>query len=142
VIRRLEMGDAPIAVMTSPRTKTASVRLHIYEVARELADQVFVIVEGIAGVEDRFLRDQLDRKSSEVPTLVRQAAETESLIERRALYVRARRSAIDCAAILDGLGKAGVIEADPLTVCRTTASKLTELLEPLTVPPGLPHTHR
>jgi hypothetical protein len=128
------MGEPPIAVMTSPRTKTASMRLHIDEVARELADQTFMLLNGIA-TDERFLRDQLEHKSVAVSKLVRQAAETESMIERRALYTRAKRTAIDCSAILDGLGKDGAIEAEPLNACRTTASRLTELLAPLTVPP-------
>jgi hypothetical protein len=136
VIRREWMGETPIAVMTSSRTKTASMRLHIYEVARELADQAFAIVGKTAGHDERFLRDQLEHKSLAATRLVRQAAETDSAIERRALYARARRSAVDCTAILDGLGKHGAIEAEPLNACRTTAGRLVELLAPLIVPPA------
>jgi hypothetical protein len=134
VIRREWMGEVP-AVMTSPRTKTASMRLHVYEVARELGDQAYVLVGAIAGHDERFLRDQLEHKSAAVTKLVMQAAEADSVVERRALYLRARQSTVDCTAILDGLGKQGVIEAEPLNTCRTTASKLVELLAPLTVPP-------
>jgi hypothetical protein len=111
--------------------------MEVYELSLRLASDIYTVVELIAGVERFFLRDQLDRKSTVVPQLVKQALACESMVERRAVYVKARRVALDCLAVLDVLGTRGTIEAEALAIARKTAQALIDMLAPLTVPPPL-----
>lgn len=107
----------------------------IYELAIRLKAEVLEVVGLVAGVERTFLRDQLDRKSTSVPLLVKQAAGSESLVEQRAVYAKARRVTQDCLAVLDEL--VGSIEPTILRAAQHTAQALIDALGPLSVPPPL-----
>lgn len=129
------MPEAVVRFRTPSRPP--SDRPEIYQLALRLSSEVYAVVELVAGVERFFLRDQLDRKSTVIPQLVKQGLGCESMVERRALYAKAKRVALDCLAVLDVLGQRGTIEPQALTAARNTAQALVDALGPLTVPPPL-----
>lgn len=109
--------------------------VEIDELALRLSTDLYSVVE-LAGSE-RFFRDQLARKSIVVPELVEEGLGCESMVERRALYAKAKRVTLDCLAMLDVLGARGATAPQALGVARNTAQALIEALGPLTVPPPI-----
>jgi hypothetical protein len=129
------MNDAVVRFRTPSRPP--SDRVEIYELALKLSSEVYTVVELVAGVERFFLRDQLDRKSTVIPQLVKQGMGCESMVERRAVYTKAKRVTLDCLAVLDVLGERGTIEVQALKAAHSTAQALVDALAPLIVPPPL-----
>jgi hypothetical protein len=123
------------AVARKTPSRPPSDRSELYELARKLSTEVSAVVALVASAERFFLRDQLDRKSASLPLLVKGAMACDSLVERRAVYVKARRVTQDCLAVLDELD--GQVEQVTLLTARVTATALIEALGPLTVPPPL-----
>jgi hypothetical protein len=109
-------------------------RVEVYQQALDFAARAYVVLEG-AEAERFYLRDQLDRKSAILPQLVAQALATADMMQRRALYLRARQALTDCAAILDILAERGIVKLDVLAPARALALELLDQLLALTVPP-------
>lgn len=126
--------------MSVARFKTPSKppanRGEAYRLAVALSTEVGAIVTHVASPERFFLRDQLDRKSTTLPQLIDEALRAGSLVERRAVYVSARRVTQDCLAVLDALGQRGAVEPSALTAAQAAARALIDALGPLTVPPA------
>jgi|GEM_PF-3554813 len=129
--QQLERSNPP---KPEPAEPVRHDRVRIYEMALELASRIYVVIEH-AEAERYFLRDQLDRKSSAIPQLIAQGLATPDMVTRRALYVRARETLTDCAAILDMLIERATVPRDTLEAPRALALALIDELLPLTVPP-------
>lgn len=110
--------------------------LDLYQLALQVLSEVLAVVELMGGPERSFLRDQLDRKSVTIPPLVKQGRLCESLVERRAVFMKAKRVAQDCMAVLTALGQ-GPSDAPALVSAQNTLQLLIEALGPLSVPPPL-----
>jgi hypothetical protein len=110
-------------------------RVPVYQLALVFTARVHVVIERAAEAERYFLRDQLDRKSAIVPQLIAQGLASADMAARRALYVRARESLTDCAAILDMLGARRSVEPALLEPARALALAILDKLLELTAPP-------
>jgi four helix bundle protein len=130
----------PVLERSSPLSPALGVptrhdRVPIYQAALELASRIYALVDR-ADAERYFLRDQLDRKSALIPQLIAQGLATADMKARRALYMRARESLTDCAALLDLLSHRATVALDDLAPARALALTLIDDLLPLTVPPS------
>lgn len=106
-----------------------------YQLALELTARVFTVIELAEGVERYYLRDQLDRRSTEVPALIAKGLSTAVMHDRRAHYRAARAAVRDCLVVLDILATRGTVEAQALEAARAHARRLIERLDGLTIEP-------
>jgi len=109
-------------------------RTEAYQLALDLAARLYNVVE-LAEAERYFLRDQLDKTSTAIPVMIAQGLATAEMHERRKLYRRARKAAVDCVAILDVLGERNTVEPQTIEAARVVAVMLAAKLEPLTLAP-------
>ncbi len=102
--------------------------------AIELSARVHTVIE-LAESERYFLRDQLDRRSAAIPVLVSRGLNTSVMVDRRAIFRRARSATRDCLAVLDVLSHRGTVEPEPVEAARSLARALIERLDSLTIEP-------
>jgi hypothetical protein len=126
-------------VAVKPTPKPAAVAdpgemIPIYTRALELASLAFAIIERYDS-ERYYIRDQLDRKSTDVPQLVSRALATTEMAKRRDLYTQARFLAGDISSILDMLASRKTIDREALEPARALARVLGAELAELAVPP-------
>jgi len=125
---------APVGETEHPYRPTPQARTEAYQLALELAALLYKVVE-LAEAERYFLRDQLDKTSTVIPVMIAQGLATAEMHERRKLYRRARKAAVDCVAILDVLGERNTVEPQAIEAARVVAVMLAENLETLTIAP-------
>jgi hypothetical protein len=125
----------PPRVAPEPATVERHDRVPVYQLALVFTAHAHVVIDRAAEAERYFLRDQLDRKSAIVPQLIAQGLALADMPARRALYVRARQSLTDCAAILDMLGARKSVEPALLEPARALALALIDKLLELTASP-------
>jgi len=124
-----------VPTAAAPTIHRESEGFQIYDLSLQLATDIFTVIELVAGVERFYVRDQLDRKSTGIPQLVRQGLSTHHMTERRRLYHRARQMTVECLATLDILAARGSIEPEAVGAARNTATALIDALRPLLVTP-------
>ena len=123
-------------VVVRSRTESKQhARIELLALSHELSNEAYAVVVRLNTAERSFLRDQLDRKSAVVGQLVKQGLACESQVERRMMFIKARRVTQDCLAVLEELGQ--TIEPALVVDARKVAHTLVEALTPLTVPPPL-----
>ena len=106
-------------------------RSPVYQLALDLAQQLYVVVELSQSVERFYLRDNLDKQSTQVPVIVARAMAERDMSQRRQQFATAYRTVTDCLAILDVLAQRGTVEPEPLDKARATAAALCTKLERL-----------
>lgn len=102
-------------------------KLDVYQVALEFVALVDNIV-GHLPMGKAYLADQLKRASSSIPLNIAEGAGEYSVNEKSRFYRMAKRSATECASILDVCQRLGVIEEPHYTKGRELLIRVVSML--------------
>ncbi len=106
----------------------------IYTMALELSSQVFLLLE-LAQMERYYLKDQLDKRTTEIAMVVKRAIGESLMADRRRLFHRARLAVTGVVSILDILDTRQSVEPQALDPARALAARMLDKLEELTRAP-------
>jgi four helix bundle protein len=99
----------------------------VYQAALELVILISDIVDQLPRGK-AFLADQLQRAGASVPLNIAEGAGEDAINEKARFYRMARRSATECASILDVCHRLGLINGDRHTEGRTLLLRIVAML--------------
>ncbi|HET9982884.1 MAG TPA: four helix bundle protein [Longimicrobiales bacterium] len=108
-------------------------RLLVYQRGIQFAAFADALINGVHGIRVD-LRDQLMRASTSIPLNIAEGSGEFARAEKGRFYRIARRSATECAAILDLLRTLGVVDVSRLEPGRMLLDELVAMLTVMAMP--------